>query len=82
MSLDQLETFLLWSTLINFGLLIVSFASIRLMGQGLKTQYLKFIQTSEVEFQGQFVLLLGLYKILIIVFNLVPYLVIAWVLNP
>ena len=74
MDIRKLTRFLLWCTIINGALLIVSFAVFTIGGTDFvyRTHGIWFSLPQET-FNAIIYLFLGTYKIAILVFNLVPY---------
>lgn len=74
MDTQKLTAFFLWCTIINAALLILSFAFLALGGLDFTYQWhgAWFAMTREA-FGTTMYTLLGVYKIAILVFNLVPY---------
>ncbi|MDH3911536.1 MAG: hypothetical protein OEU09_09575 [Rhodospirillales bacterium] len=74
MDIRKLTRFFLWCTIINGALLIVSFAAFAIGGTDFVYQtHGKWFSVTPETFNAVLYLFLGLYKIAILVFNLVPY---------
>ena len=73
-SLETLTAFLGWCTLINFGLLIIAAVAIVLMRGSISGIHSSMFRLEQNELSSAYFQYLANYKILIIVFNLVPYL--------
>jgi len=75
MSVETLREFFLWCTIINVSLLVVSFGICAGFGLGdwIYRMHGRFFSMSRESFNVAIYAFLGLYKILIFVFNLVPY---------
>ena len=74
MTLETLTTFLGWCTIINFGLLAVAALVIVLMRGSILDIHASMFKIKENELSNAYFQYLANYKILVIVFNLVPYL--------
>ncbi|ANJ66574.1 hypothetical protein A9404_03530 [Halothiobacillus diazotrophicus] len=74
MSMTELTTFLGWCTLINTVLLFVAFLMLSLARKRIMTIHARIFQVPEEALPGIYLGFLGKYKLLIVVFNLVPYL--------
>ncbi len=79
MDIATLTTFLGWSTLINMGILIYWFMVILLARGWIREIHTRWFHLSEAQFDVIHYGGMGLYKILIIVFNLVPWLVLRFI---
>ena len=74
MDIRKLTRFLLWCTIINGGLLIVSFAVFAIAGTEFVYQmHGQWFAVPRETFNATLYMFLGTYKIAILVFNLVPY---------
>ena len=81
MELDTIMHFMGWSLLINIGFfLIASFMLMFFRGMPLK-MHSKLFGVDEEFLKQSYFTYIGNYKLLIIVFNLVPYMVLRLVLN-
>ena len=74
MDIRKLTRFLLWCTIVNGGLLLVSFAVLAIGGTAFvyETHGIWFALPPET-FAAILYIFLGTYKIAILIFNLVPY---------
>ena len=73
MTIDTIRQMLLWCSIINIGLLLISFM-IFLAGRGwIYRVHTKWFRLSEEKFDAMWYGILGFYKICVIVFNVVPY---------
>ncbi len=72
MSIDKIHDFLLWSTVINFGLLLFSVVMIITTKNFIYRLHGKIFNLEKEQITLSLYLVLGIYKILIIVFNIVP----------
>lgn len=77
MQLDLLsvQAFLGWCSVINLCLLTLSFISMVMMRTFIVKLHHKLLGIPEQQLAGYYFHLLGSYKLLIIVFNIVPYFV-------
>ena len=75
MAIETLTAFFMWSTIINFGLLSFSSLMCIFVGGRIYRIHSKWFPISREAFNVAIYSFLGLYKILIIIFNLVPYIV-------
>jgi len=74
MTIDQVREMLGWCTLINVGLMIFSFVILCAMRSFVYKMHTRWFPMSEHTFNAIVYSYLGVYKIMIIVFNLVPWL--------
>ncbi|MBN2375708.1 MAG: hypothetical protein JXD22_04865 [Sedimentisphaerales bacterium] len=73
MSAEVVRDVLLWCSVINMGLLIFSFLMLSLARQWVYRIHSKMFPMTEPQFNTIIYSLLGAYKILVFVFNIVPY---------
>jgi len=73
MNITIMRAFFKWCTLINGSLLILSALLIRFAGGWVFGLHNYWIPISEEAFTMAIYLLLGIFKILVVVFNLVPF---------
>ena len=73
MDIIIVKTFFMWCTIINGLLLVISFLVCVLAGDWVYGMHSKWFPISREAFNIAFYSFLGLYKILVLVFNLVPY---------
>lgn len=66
--------FFLWCTILNGGVLILGFLAMVLMGDFVYRMHTRVFRMPRETFNAVFYGLLGLYKLLILVFCLVPWL--------
>ncbi len=79
MDIVMLTDFFMWCTILNAGLLVLSFSLIA-FGFGSDLVYRihsKWFPMSRETFNTALYLLIGVYKLLVFVFNLVPWLVLV-----
>ena len=74
MELEQLTVFLAWCTLINFIILVLSTLALWSIRGFAERLHCKMFGLPETCVREQYFRFLATYKILFIVFNLVPYL--------
>ena len=77
MSMATLREFLLWSTLINYGILIVWFLLFSFAHDWTYAKQAKWFRLSVEHFDSSNYLCFSLYKLGIVLFNLVPFLALA-----
>lgn len=76
MDLDRLQEFLLWSLLVNAGIYIISLVGVLSLRRFLWKIHAKLFGVSEETVNKVVYLYLAFYKLLLIVFNLVPWIAI------
>lgn len=74
MSLEQLTSFLGWCTVLNIGLLLFSTAFLAGFSAQVSEIHARLFKLKSDELASTYFRYLAGYKILIIMFNLVPYL--------
>ncbi len=74
MDIEQLTTFLAWCTAINIALLVISTLALWLMRDFAARLHGAMFGLPQIVVLEQFYSYLATYKLLILVFNLVPYL--------
>jgi len=74
-SIETIREFLGWCSVINIGLLLLSSIMIVLMRSWVVNIHAKMTGINEEELPILYFQVLGNYKMLIILFNLVPYIV-------
>ena len=80
MSISAIRNFLLWCTVINYGVLLVWFLVFVLAHDWLYRFHGKWFQLSREQFDALHYSGMSIFKIGILLFNLVP-LVVLWILN-
>jgi len=75
MSIEILSRFFLWCGLVNYGILIVWFLAFVLARDWIYGIHSKFYPISSEQFNAANYAGIAFYKILILVFNIVPYIV-------
>jgi len=73
MDIQTLTTFFMWCTIINLGLLILSSLARIFLSDFSYRMNNRFFSISREAFNIAFCSFIGLFKIFVIVFNLVPY---------
>ncbi|MDD5070864.1 MAG: hypothetical protein PHV17_09065 [Candidatus Omnitrophica bacterium] len=81
MDICLITRFLGWCCLINFGLLFFSFFMICFFGDFIFKVHGKWFKLPREKFDATIYSMLGGYKILIIFFNLVPYIVLKMIIK-
>ena len=79
MTLEMLTEFFKWNTIINVCLLLFSFGMCALFRGLVYKIHGKIFKLSEDKLNEVLYMLLGLYKILIIIFNVIPYFVLVMI---
>ena len=77
MTLDHLTELFKWMTIINVGLLVLSVALLVILKDVMKNMHSKMFDIKEEQIPVIAYCYLGMYKLLIIVFNLVPYIALS-----
>ena len=73
MSLKTLKTFFFWMTLINFLILVISTVGVVALTQEMKVIHSQMFQVPSDELSQVYLEYLAWYKLLWMIFNLVPY---------
>jgi len=73
-SIETIREFLGWCSVINIGMLFISTIMLTVMRSWVVKIHASMTGVSEAELPRIYIEFLGNYKILIIVFNVVPYL--------
>src|SRR5499433_1223402 len=74
MSIELTRSFLLWCTVINYGILLVWFVVFTLAHDWIRRLHGRWFRLSDDRFDALHYLGMSIYKIGILLFNLVPYL--------
>ena len=77
MNLDQLTQFFKWMTIINVAVLILTSVLIMLLKNIMCRTHAKLFGITEANVAVAGYVYLGAYKILVIVFNIVPYIALS-----
>lgn len=80
MDLQTLQTFLGWCVILNFAVMMYLFVVIVLAGDWIHRLHGRWFPMSREAFYLTMYAFLGVYKMLVIAFNVVPYLVLAFCL--
>ncbi|HLA94133.1 MAG TPA: hypothetical protein VK612_00325 [Pyrinomonadaceae bacterium] len=78
MNLETIQHFLLWSTIINYVILVIWFAAFILARETLYRLHTKWFRLSSEAFDAVHYGGMAVYKIGIMLFNLVPLLVLCF----
>ncbi len=70
-----------WCTLINFALLMISTVMLAFFGEFVQKIHQKLFQLEECDLRKAYFRYLANYKLLVLFFNLVPYLAIRIAMN-
>ena len=73
MDVQMLTTFFMWCTLLNVGLMIISFIMLVVAGDFVYKMHSKYFAMTRESFNASLYLIIGLYKIAVFVFNLIPW---------
>ncbi len=73
MDVSKLRTFLGWCCVLNFGLILISSLFLLAGPDWLNEMLAKFLSIPSEGFSGLWFTAIGLYKVLVLVFNLIPY---------
>ena len=77
MSVEATRTFLLWCTVINYGVLLVWFVVFVFAHDGLRRLHGRWFRLSDQQFDALHYAGMSIYKIGLLLFNLVPLLVLS-----
>ena len=73
MTIDMVRNFFLWCSIINVGLLLISFVMFW-VGRGMIYRiHSKWFAISKEQFAMLWYAMIGFYKMIVFVFNIVPY---------
>jgi hypothetical protein len=75
MDMAALTDFLMWCTILNFGLLVLTSLMLGFAGDFVFRLHSQYFSMTRETFHLVFYLLIGVYKIFWMVFNLVPFVV-------
>ncbi|KAA1262219.1 hypothetical protein LF1_47810 [Rubripirellula obstinata] len=81
MTLNEIANFLGWCTLINFGLLILSTTALVVGRNFVANLHAKWFEVDAADLRKSYFQYLANYKLLVLVFNLVPYLALRILAN-
>ncbi|MBW2664207.1 MAG: hypothetical protein JRD93_20085 [Deltaproteobacteria bacterium] len=74
MDIDIIRAFFMWCTILNLGLLIFSSLMCVCAGDWVYRMHSKWFSIPREAFNVAIYSFIGLYKVLVIVFNVIPYL--------
>jgi len=74
MSVMGIKDFLLWCLALNYGFLLLWFAAFTFAHDGLFKLHGRWFRLSEVQFDSIHYAAMAVYKVGVLLFNLVPYL--------
>ena len=81
MTIYEIRDVLLWCSVINMGLLIFSFLMLSPARPWVYKMHSKMFSITETQFNTIMYSVLGVYKILVFVFNIVPYIAVCIVIS-
>lgn len=73
MTIELIKSFLMWSTIINVGLMAFWVFFIMLMPDTVYKLQIKFFPIKREQFDVVIYCFIGIYKLLIIFFNIIPW---------
>ena len=73
MDIDTVRAFFMWCTVMNAALLVLSFLICALAGDWVYRMHSRWFSISREAFNVAIYSFIGVYKIFIVMFNLVPY---------
>lgn len=73
MSIELLTKFFMWCTILNMGLLLFSFVTVAFAGDIAYRMHTKWFPMSRETFNVVLYSFIGVYKLFVFVFNLVPW---------
>lgn len=77
MNIETLLSFFLWCTIINGGLLLYSFLMIAFAGDWIYRMHSRWYPISRETFYTVMYCFIGIMKILVLLFNLVPFIALS-----
>ena len=77
MTIEVVRDILLWCSVINLGLLIFSFLMLSMARQWVYKLHSKWFPMTEPQFNTIIYSIMGAYKILVFVFNVVPFIAVC-----
>lgn len=75
MDIEMLTAFFMWCSIVNIGLLLLGFVMWLCVSERIYTLHGRWFPMPREIFNALFYFLLGLYKVIIFVFNIVPWVV-------
>ena len=79
MTMNEIKDFLLFCTIVNYVMLLIWAGAFILAHDWMYKLHSRWFKLSQESFDSALYLMLGTYKILIVFFNLVPWIVLQWV---
>lgn len=73
MDIETVRTFFMWCTIMSGGLLLLSFLIIAFAGDWVYRMHRKWFPLSRESFYGVIYGFLGVLKLFVLIFNLIPY---------
>ncbi len=73
MDIATVRTFFMWCTIMSGGLLLLSFLIIAFAGDWVYRMHRKWFPLSRESFYGVIYAFLGVLKLFVLIFNLIPY---------
>ncbi len=80
MTISTIQNFLLWSSIINIGLLLLSVCILRLAHDFVFRVHSLWLKITEEQFNMAMYSVIAFYKVCIIFFNVMPYILLQIVL--
>ena len=77
MEIQMLTRFFMWCTILNMGLLVLAFLFLTLAGDFVYRIHSKWFPMQRETFNVVLYSFLGIYKMIVFVFNVVPWIVLA-----
>jgi len=77
MSIELARNFLLWCTVINYGIMMVWFVAFAFARDRIRRTHSRWFRLTDDQFDSLHYLGMSIYKIGILLFNLVPFLVLT-----
>ena len=80
MTIFEIRGFLMWCSVINVGLMIFSFLILTIARQWVYKMHSKMFPITEQQFNVIIYSFLGVYKLLVYMFNIIPYIAVSIVM--
>ena len=77
MDIQMLTRFFMWCTILNMGLLVLSFLILAFAGDFVYRMHSKWFPMQRETFNVVFYSFIGIYKTIVFIFNVVPWIVLA-----
>jgi len=77
MDIETMTRFFMWCSILNMGLLLISFLLVAFAGNFIYRMHTKWFPMSRETFNTVIYSFIGLYKILVFAFNIVPWIALA-----